>query len=841
MKTHLSKIALAFIVIVGLSACGGGGGDSTPSTAVTPAAPVNTITVQIAPPSQAVLYTGRSFTLSATATSTLNLPLTYSWTVGNGSAAVTGSSINVKTTASGTYAVKVVATDSSGQSGQASASVQVVDAVLSTPAISVTGLKGFRVNQILNYVGSSSDPSGGTITYAWDFGDNVKDSGANTTHAYGSSGSYVVTLTATNDLGTTAKSTYVVNIDLPSAPVLTPTALTTTVNKVENFSASSVDPNGLALTYLWNFGDGITANTAATTHAYTAAGNYTATVTVTNSNNKSVTVKIIVGVLPLSSSNVLAPACAGANCGATSATTYSGGAGVVGVWSYNNTTNSPQNVNIAIFGVTSANSATLVFSNASASDAFTAPILSSAAASVQSKVVSNLNVLSLDQHLGEHNAHTEQLTKNQAVVKALLSRNSATKASANAASSSSGIAVPTMPNATPVVNDTRTWNDNFPTQPVAYNNVTVKQICSLASGRKAVFWVDPLAISSGNVSDSDVLALSATYCAKDGAGGVGTAGFDKLVSLLGDAYGPSAAKYSTQLINDNSGLQDINVVILNVPSDTKWGGYFYALNNELKKYEPKSNEALAFFVNAISIKNDLNYIKSTLLHESTHMINFYQRAIVRGVDHDTWLEETSAMMSEDIFANISLGGTDKMTAVRIPGYLKSGGGVNYIKWTDLATSSYAMGGSFGAFINRRYGVVLAKQLVTNCNDNINGTSSPTSYTCLDTLIKSLGGNGIADEFVKFGASIFGGMPGAGLPTGFGFPSASYVDNGTTYSFGAIDIGSLAKTFQPAVATSLSAGFTATTQTYLKDSITSGTYTKNSVVVPSGTSVTLVIH
>ncbi len=846
MKTHLSKIALAFLVIAGLSACGGGGGDAAPA-----AATATTVTVKINPPSQSVLYAGRKFNLTATATASSNLPITYSWTVGTQPVLV-GSSIDITASAAGTYPVKVVASDSAGASAQTTASFTVIDAVLSTPVISATALAGFKANQIISFTGSSSDPSGGTITYAWAFGDGTTGTGATTNHTYNASGSYTVTLTASNDLGTTAKSTYTVNIDLPSAPVLKPTVLTTTVNKVETFSAASTDPNGLPLTYLWNFGDGITANTATATHAYTAAGNYTATVTVSNSNNKSSTGSIVVGVLPLNSSNTLAPACAGANCGATSATTYSGSG--VGVWSYSNNSNSPQSVNIAISGVAATNSATLIFSNASTTTAYTVPSSGSSVVSsqiapsgliapnAQTASVANLNRMSLALHQDENYAHTKMLKKNHTMAQQLMTRSFAAKTSANLAPNTSAINA-IAPHATPALNATRSWTDTYD-KPVTYNNVAVKQICTLSSGRKAVFWVDPLATSSGTIKDSDVLALSATYCALDGQGGPGTAGFDKLVSLLGDAYGTAAANYPTQIINDNAGLQDINVVILNVPSNTGWAGYFASSNNFLPSQVANSNQALAFFVNATSIKNDLNYVKSTLLHESTHMINFYQRVVVRGVDHDTWLEETSAMMSEDILANISLNGIDKMTAVRIPDYLQSGGGVSYINWaTDInsASNSYAMGGSFGAFMNRRYGVALAKKLITNCSDNLNGTSSPTSYTCLDSLIKTLGGTGMADEFTKFGASMFGGMPGSNLPSGFGFPSTSYVDSGTTYSFAAIDIGTLAKIYQPATATSLNNSYTATTHTYAKDSITSGTYTKNSVVVPSGTSVTLVIH
>jgi glucose/arabinose dehydrogenase/PKD repeat protein len=47
-------------------------------------------------------------------------------------------------------------------------------------------------------------------------------------------------------------------------------------------SAGSADPEGGALTYRWTFGDGGTSTAANPTHTYTANGNYTATLTVTD-------------------------------------------------------------------------------------------------------------------------------------------------------------------------------------------------------------------------------------------------------------------------------------------------------------------------------------------------------------------------------------------------------------------------------------------------------------------------------------------------------------------------------------------------------------------------------
>ena len=48
--------------------------------------------------------------------------------------------------------------------------------------------------------------------------------------------------------------------------------------------SKSSDPNGLSLSYAWNFGDNTTGTGVKPTHAYTAPGTYNVSLTVTNSN-----------------------------------------------------------------------------------------------------------------------------------------------------------------------------------------------------------------------------------------------------------------------------------------------------------------------------------------------------------------------------------------------------------------------------------------------------------------------------------------------------------------------------------------------------------------------------
>jgi len=63
-------------------------------------------------------------------------------------------------------------------------------------------------------------------------------------------------------------------------------------------AAGSVDRNGDALSYAWKFGDGATASGVTATHAYAAAGTYTASLTVSDGRGGKDVDTVTVTVLP---------------------------------------------------------------------------------------------------------------------------------------------------------------------------------------------------------------------------------------------------------------------------------------------------------------------------------------------------------------------------------------------------------------------------------------------------------------------------------------------------------------------------------------------------------------
>lgn len=689
------------------------------------------------------------------------------------------------------------------------------------PTISYDSSHTQYAKKDIAFSANATDPAGLTLSYTWDFGDGTTAPGKDVTHQYKTSGAYTVKVTVSNTANLSVSTSQIVTIASadPSVPVITSSAPSTAKpGQPVAFSATSSDPQGLSVSYQWDFGDGSSATGSSVSHAFANAGNYTVSVTATDSSGYQASSSMTQGVVAAPSSNALTADCAGANCAAVNATTYSGSG--IGVWRYDNTSGSSANIDINISGVQPGNKAVLVFSNGStniapAPSAGTLLSATSTPRSTPRAVVTQ----EMAAYQKSHAQHMSFLEKNRKLAESWIhapaSRAKATIRAMRPAAS---------PLAAPAVGDSRVWNDLYgdDTNPVPYST-KANTICTLPSGRRVVFWLDPTAA----IVNDDMAAMQNAVCGNNG-------GFAQLGNMLGDVWGSTPAQYASSTIQDAQGaLQDINIVIANVPSSTRWAGYFYNYNNFLKTASgtPNSNQALVFFINAGQIKQNRNYTISALLHEATHMTNFYQRAVLRGTSHDTWLEETSAMLSEDVIAPALLGGYDTAYNDRIPGYLQTGGGASYTEWSNLSSASYSLGGSFGAFLNRRYGTAIFKQLITNCADG-SGYGIDSSYACLDKLIVNNGGKGFADEFARYGASIFATLPATGLPDHYGFPFKT--DGG--YQFSAFDVSK----YKTVPASSLVL-MNATSQTYQVDNINDTSYKRTGVTIPAKTTMILVIR
>jgi len=228
---------------------------------------------------------GTPVTFDGSGSTDLNgLALTYLWSFGDGG---TGSGVAPAHTyaASGTYTVTLTVSDSQGAGTPVSTSA-VIGAAAVAPVGRVGGPYSGVAGTAAMFDGSAStDGNGLALTYLWSFGDGSTGSGVTPTHTYAASGTYTVTLTVSDSkLSGTPSSTNAVISAVPVAPVGNSGGpYTGTAGTLVNFNgAGSTDGNGLALTYLWNFGDGSTGSGVAPTHVYNAAGTFTLTLTVSD-------------------------------------------------------------------------------------------------------------------------------------------------------------------------------------------------------------------------------------------------------------------------------------------------------------------------------------------------------------------------------------------------------------------------------------------------------------------------------------------------------------------------------------------------------------------------------
>jgi PKD repeat protein len=156
------------------------------------------------------------------------------------------------------------------------------------------------VNESVRFDGSASSSTEGTITtYAWEFNGEKTASGVTANHTFKEAGKHDVKLIVTDNMGLTSRVTKTVTV-YTNKPVVhfdySPDRSKS--SEVVTFDASSsFDPNGKIVSYSWDFGDGTTGEGVVVKHPYTSAGEYSTTLTVTDSEGMKVTETRLVTVI----------------------------------------------------------------------------------------------------------------------------------------------------------------------------------------------------------------------------------------------------------------------------------------------------------------------------------------------------------------------------------------------------------------------------------------------------------------------------------------------------------------------------------------------------------------
>jgi gliding motility-associated-like protein len=214
--------------------------------------------------------------ISFTNLSTGTGALTYNWSFGDGNSSTQKNPINTYSNV-GAYTVKLIATSSYG----------CTDAVIKSNAVNITTAKADFTAPASVCVGSSFDlintSSPTSIAAIWNFGDGTTLLNINATKSYSKPGTYKIKLV--NDFGACTDSV-TKSIQVVSKPLASFTSGNTS-GCAFPFGVSFKDNSTGATSYLWNFGDGDTSTLQNPTHTYTAKGNFTVTLIVTNAGGCS--------------------------------------------------------------------------------------------------------------------------------------------------------------------------------------------------------------------------------------------------------------------------------------------------------------------------------------------------------------------------------------------------------------------------------------------------------------------------------------------------------------------------------------------------------------------------
>lgn len=244
-----------------------------------PPPPVGTPSARITVTSQVNLRVVLSASQSTEGTPGVSLT-GYTWDMGDGTT-LTGLTADHTYAKGGTYRVTLTVTDSLKTSSTQAQVVAVTPANVAPTASFTATPSGLAVS----VDGTASTDSDGSIAkLAWTFGDGGAATGVTASHTYAAAGTYTITLTVTDDKGATASTTRSVTVAIANRPPVAKIVVTTSGMTSTYDASGSTDPDGNALTYDVDWGDGTAHSTSKTnSHVYTANGPWTVTLVVTDS------------------------------------------------------------------------------------------------------------------------------------------------------------------------------------------------------------------------------------------------------------------------------------------------------------------------------------------------------------------------------------------------------------------------------------------------------------------------------------------------------------------------------------------------------------------------------
>jgi PKD repeat protein/uncharacterized membrane protein len=324
--THTYATSGSFVVTV--TATDANGVRATSSQTITVAAtPTVSFTFSPAYPEAA-----SPVTFTATTTGGVS-PFGFSWTFGDTGTATTNPATHTYAT-SGSFTVTVTATDADGVIATSTRTISVAAAL----GVSFSSTLTSPEINLLETFTATTTGGVGAVTFNWTFGDAGTATINPATHTYAASGSFTVSVTATDANGVKTTSSQTITVVAAPTVALAVSPASPEATAVTTFTATTtggVSPFGFS----WTFGDTGTATTNPATHTYATSGSFTVTVTATDADGvKATSSQTITVAAPLGVTFALGPTSPEANLAETFTASTTGGVGTISFsWTFGDT------------------------------------------------------------------------------------------------------------------------------------------------------------------------------------------------------------------------------------------------------------------------------------------------------------------------------------------------------------------------------------------------------------------------------------------------------------------------------------------------------------------------
>jgi PKD repeat protein len=201
--------------------------------------------------------------------------LKYFWDFGDGESAE-GIRVTHKYQKSGTYNYQLtVQDDSRNVANKRSKTFKIV---INKAPIAKAGDDQLSTTRKIYFDGNKSyDPDGSIIAWNWDFGDGQHGIGMKTNHIYRNSGTYLVTLTVTDDSGIFSKSNSdKLKVIINAKPIADagPDRLVVPKEIIPFNAKNSFDSDGKIVSWHWDFGNGDSSDKENPFYAFKQPGVY---------------------------------------------------------------------------------------------------------------------------------------------------------------------------------------------------------------------------------------------------------------------------------------------------------------------------------------------------------------------------------------------------------------------------------------------------------------------------------------------------------------------------------------------------------------------------------------